>query len=637
MTTRLKTVHYTFPVTAAVVNNTLTTMTQITIYLPETGTKTFRSVIATMSTMITDTAAGNVTSRNLQCRLGAAAYTANNNANAYPNSGEDIFLFHSVDLTAHFTTNWTGASMTMDAQVQINSAATTAAETNCCVTVAITYEYDDTSTTQVKTVFIPLDMPVGALAITKPGAALSTIPNLTTDLPESTKVFRSVHIVVQGNISLNLGTVDPTLTFQLDSTAAHTTGIFEAALATDYYFRYVWDCSAVLVTNATNGWYAFASVAKFNHLQAYLVVTYEFDASANTGCRVSVMLPLDLVSPMGGVASADFQKGVRELFIEEPGTITTKQVAYYVFWTSANTISGLNMRIGAGAFVTYTDAGSGGVGSCAAMVRNDAAFTLTRGRNELNYDVYRTDTSDVGTNVSGFFIVNYNCSAKPTGGFGSENHTIFYNLGMTYDGAAAALRTSAAVAPVIPEVDYFISANGILLQFYGSGAEATAGAVGIVVERLTAEGGHQWELAYLDMSRTSPETGLYIQIGQIRTLFWRWPSDVKADRMNLETARKWLIYHIQASVGAWNQLDLMFTYHTQFFTVAGTVSGYADADGAGLTVELHRASDGELLKTTTTTAGGAYTFSWYDNTENVFTACFEDSTHVGTSPVGLAT
>jgi hypothetical protein len=62
------------------------------------------------------------------------------------------------------------------------------------------------------------------------------------------------------------------------------------------------------------------------------------------------------------------------------------------------------------------------------------------------------------------------------------------------------------------------------------------------------------------------------------------------------------------------------------------VSGYADADGAGLTVEIwHNSSPPEKVAEATTTTGGAYTATVYDNSLTHFATCREDSTHVGRS------
>ena len=215
MATRLKTVKYAFPALAALTNNTLTTLTQITIYLPETGTKTFRSVVAhvTMDDIITATG-GSLTTKTLNCRVGAAAYTSVANANTLTNSGENASFWLSADYTAHFTTNWTGASMTCDFQLQINqSTGTTTGMVNVCVTLDITYEYDDTSTTHVKTVMIPLNAPVAAIATT--ATTYDTIPVLDTYLPEASKVYRQIFVVMQGNEHRNAATTDHTLTLRI--------------------------------------------------------------------------------------------------------------------------------------------------------------------------------------------------------------------------------------------------------------------------------------------------------------------------------------------------------------------------------------------------------------------------------------
>lgn len=636
MATRLKTVQYAFPTLPSLLNNTLTGLTGITLYLPESG-KTFRSVVMRMSAQITGTTAGNLSTRRLDGRLGAAGFASNNNTTTYTGSGEDIHIFHDLDITSHFTTNWTGTSMTFDSQVQLTFTGGTPAITNVCVTIAITYEYDDTSATQVKTVYIPLDAPVGALATAKPGTAVATIPALNTDLPEASKVYRNQHIVVQGNITSSTGTTDQTLTMQLDATASHTSGIFEAAQATDYWFRYVWDCSEVLDESISMGFYIWSSQAKMNHLQTYLVVTYEFDATANTGCRVSLMLPMDLHSPMGGTTSENSQRGTRSLWIEEPGTITTKQIAFYPFWTQIAAIYTLNMRIGSGSFVTYTDTASVLAGSNGAMVRNDEAFTLNRGENELTFDIWRSDTADFGWGLSGFWIVNYNCSQKPINGFGSENHTIFGRLFNIFTGAAANTGTSTSNPYSIPDTDYYINSVGALLISYPNSTSTYAGVV-VSVERLAAEGGIEWEPIISDFAHADPESGLYTAYGQNKALFKRWPGDLDPNRLDLETSRRWKWDAVNI-VGVFLGIEIMITYHSQIYTVSGTVSGYADADGAGLTVKLHRTGVGEyseVVKETTTTAGGAFSFSWYDNTQNVFVSCYEDATHVGSSAPGLA-
>ena len=135
----------------------------------------------------------------------------------------------------------------------------------------------------------------------------------------------------------------------------------------------------------------------------------------------SLTLPMDLASPMGGTSATDYQRGSRELWIQE-ASITSNRVAYYVFWQQIAAISTLNMRIGTGAFVSYTDTAANTAGSNAAMVRNDAAFTLAHGRNSLNFDVWRSDTADFGWNISGFWLPT--TSLQPSGPSLSFSHPV---------------------------------------------------------------------------------------------------------------------------------------------------------------------------------------------------------------------
>ena len=235
MATRLKTVHYAFPTLAALTNNTLTNLTQITIFLPETGTKTFRSVVAhiTCDDIITATGGtiGTPNGRIFNFRLGAAAYTSIATTQTVTTSGENTSYHFTADYTAHFTTNWTGTSMTSDFQIHINqNAGTTTGMVNVGVTLEITYEYDDTSTTQVKSVMIPLNAPVSN--ITTAAVTYDTFPALDTYLPETSKVYRNMYIVVQGNEHRNAATTDHTMTINLGASTV-TTGNYEGALASD--------------------------------------------------------------------------------------------------------------------------------------------------------------------------------------------------------------------------------------------------------------------------------------------------------------------------------------------------------------------------------------------------------------------
>ena len=631
MATRLKTVQYAFPALASSVNNTLTNVAQITITLPETGTKTFRSVVAhlTCHDIITATG-GTMTTKTRALRLGAAAYNTVTNGNTLTNSGENISLFLSSDHTAHFQSNWTGTSMTCDFQFQINqSTGTTTGMANICVTLDITYEYDDTSTTQLKTVWIPLNAPTAA--ITTGAVTYDTAPALDTYLPETGKVYRNISLVVQGNTSNAGSNTDNTMTLNFGASTV-TTGSYEGALASDRFYRYVWNLTAAgfTGTGATQAFQMQSSVARMNHPQVWLQVTYEFDDTASTSIMNSLMLPIEIASPMGGTAAADAQRADRELWIQEPGTITLQRLAFYMFWDQAAAMAGLNIRLGTGSYTTYTDTAAQMCGGNAAMNRNDAptGVTLVRGRNNLQVDVYRTDTTDLGWNVSGFFIVNYT-SGKSALGSGAHNRTVIFNMLNTASGAANVLNTSTSKAVNISSPDYFVNAVGTR-YIYQTNSTGNAAGVSIQCERKVAEGGQKWELAYADAGHTDPEVGIRNCFSQCRTLFRRFPDDQDTERLDLEGTRRWRTA-LGNNAASFDHLDIIATYHNITYTVADNVSGFTGT----VTIDLHRQSNGEKVKSTTRSGDGPFSLTWYDNTEEMFISA-RDSTNSGRSAATLA-
>ena len=376
-----------------------------------------------------------------------------------------------------------------------------------------------------------------------------------------------------------------------------------------------------------------------NHAAFTMLVVFTFDStSANSG-NISLLLPMDFDSPMGGITSGDYQKATRELWIQEPTTITTQKSAFRFYWEQISAISALYFACGTQAFVSYTDTAATLCGGNCMQKTCDDNITYARGRNELSASVYRTDTTDKGWNLSGMWIVNYLCG-KPTNGWGEANRTVMWNIdviGATANQAVSAERTLAATAPIIPETDYFINGLGLLTQVTTSGTTAMY-SYSVFVERLVAEGGIIWERVYANPTHDDAEAGLRTFIAQMRTFFKRWNGDPGDDRMDLETSRRWRVYSGQNTTAYWT-MTIMMTYHTITKTVSGTVTG---SGGGTVYLYLHRADDntnqaGEKVLATSRSGNGAFSFTWYDNTENVYVSAFEDTTHMGRSENNVGT
>jgi hypothetical protein len=632
MATRLKTVQFAFPVLASLTNNTLTNLTQITVFLPESGTKTIKKawVEITMDDIITATG-GTVTTSTIDLRLGAAAYTSTTNAQTKANTGENISWQFTRDFTSHFTTNYTGTSMTCDLRLQINqSTGTTLGMVNVCAIVYVTYEYDDTSTTQIKTVYIPLNAPTASLPSTK--TSHDTIPALDTYLPEASKTYRNISIVTQGNLAA-ANTTDFTVTYELSSLGTHTTGNYEMALLTPRWCRYIWDVTSYITTNVTHTFNVWANkVNTFHSLQAYMVVTYEFNASTTTSVMNSINLPMEIDSPFGGTSAADFQRTTREFWVEETNPVFQK-LAFLMFWQNTAGVTGLNARIGTGSFVPYTQGTlSSSSGNIGLMIRNDSptGISLARGRNTLQMDCYHTSTTARGGNLGGFWIVNYT-SDVALDGIGSHNHTVLYPLFTQGTVTAEQQYITTAGAPSIPEANYFITSLGFSMNFMQGIAQQ---GVTIKAERLASgEGGLKFENVYSDMSANAAEIGVYTVFAQARTLFKRWTGDVDTERLDIETNRRYVVN--SASAVTWlNDLIMSFTYHSITSTVSGNIT---NSNGGTVDISLHRAATGEKVLETSRVGNGAYSFTWYDNTEDLYVEAYEDNTYKGRSGIGGAT
>ena len=100
--------------------------------------------------------------------------------------------------------------------------------------------------------------------------------------------------------------------------------------------------------------------------------------------------------------------------------------------------------------------------------------------------------------------------------------------------------------------------------------------------------------------------------------------------MDLETARKQRIY---GNALQNTSLKRIITTHAITYSVAGDVTG---SSGGTVTIDLYSDVSGLKLATTSRTGNGAYSLTWYDNTENVFTVARESGVLLGRSERALA-
>jgi hypothetical protein len=645
MATRLKTVAFPLPNLSSISTGITTNFTQITVDLPESS-KTFKSVWVDFAAndIITVYSAGGINEWRLGAQLNSSGYTTITNTNTITNSGENMSPFISQDFTSLFTTNWTGSttSMTFNLQVYLSqSGGSPGGFVSGSSILWITYEYEDSTTiTFVENAWIPMASNTTAIPTSK-GSARDTVPNLDSFLEYTGITYKHIMMIMEGNESLGASAGDFTLIIQLDEITALTGNTHVTTLNSHRYVREHFDLmsggSPIFTTNATHSFYAWAppTGSTMYHITYVMLVVFTYGSDSPNGNR-SLILPMNFVSPAGGVTDADYQKGSCELWIQEPETIITQKSAFKWYWEQGGPINSPYFRCGTQSFQISTDVASILCGGNCYQRTCDDNIVLTRGRNILTADVYRTDITDKMWGLSGIWYINYKCG-RPSGGWPNANHTILYSLSQYGTGAAAGEIDVSATSISIPETLYFINSLGVWINNIGAAIVAFYG-YNIVVERLLAEGGVQWKGVYVDSNYTDPEFGHRLVYSRMTDLFKRFPGDADPNKMDIETSRRWRIYSTMIITGWWSFI-VMMTYHSISYTISDTISG---SGGGTVNLFLHMNNTdtiipGKLLMTGSTIGDSSYSFTWYDNTQNVYVTAREDSTHLGRSRNALAT
>lgn len=626
MTTRTKTVEFIYPVNiASNAANTKRTFTGKTIYLPE-GSKVFKSVTLVATWADDATAASSPSNWILGIKLGAVAESTATVTDAYTNSGEAWTFRARRDVTSYFTTNWSGTSMTWEASIQQAVSVTQ----NHCVKLIITYEYDDTTTAHVKTIRIPVESTRSLMTTSYQTLGGATaIPAIGGSyLPEDTPVVRQVWVELWGNTA-DTGTTDFIATARINGATTLDWYDNEAALASGRWAYGVIDITAENLSSARSLEVIISpAVNRISQAGGMVCVTYEFNSSATTTVYNSLLIGgVDSVAQMGGTTAGDGDAWSRTIYINEPGTITMQESGVALFLNDSAAVT-VSVAVGAQADTSYVlTAATTQNGQYSVVHRIDAGgtagtagMTLTRGANEYVIST-RSTLGSAGWNLSGFLLLNYT-SSKATAGVGAHAQSRYFHLADTAADAQTRQVTNVTV-PTIPESWYYLL--GVVVDIAAMTGATSVQSLALLLERTSGLG---WDPAYVGMYRQDGETGFITPFGAARSIWSRWPGDPDTTKADIETSRAW---RMDTPANMWTSWGIWLTWHAHQWTIAGTVSGYADADGAGLTVKVFRASNDEHVLTLTTTAGGAFTSPWFDDTAELYCMVYEDGTHVGRS------
>lgn len=632
MATRTKTVEYAFDVD----NTSLATATRrdlasITLYLPETTSRTFKSVVVEVNCRSEGTAA--FTATLIGIKLGSTAFDDDTKTVTWTSTTDQFSLTMMRDVTSYFTSNFgSGSSQTCQVGMSFTGNATIAHS----VKIYITYEYSDADTTRVKTVRIPIESPTALLTTTLTELGTNQVPNLDSFLPEASKTYRAIWFEFSFNDAGN-GTVDTSLEVSLDAEAGVAICFCEAAANTAVVGRTFWRRDD-MTTSATHALKARsdAVTSRFTALSVLLCVTYEYDASSSTSIMNSLVIPLgDPRANAGYGTSTEKSRWSKDVWIEEPTTLAWAQSGVLVL-SGHGTSYTLSIAAGGQTARSYSmTSGSVQSGGMFTMHRIDSGGaagsglpTIGRGKNTITIDTYK-NAAGVDMLCGALLYLNYTSGKDGTAHGARHNQStawLAHERDATY--ATTPRYATLVTVPAIPESSYFINSIGVhgaIIHNMGTGVDYVG------VEQLSGENeGAGFYLAVNDYHARDTELGWWHFAGDLSPGFDRWTGDPSA-RMDPETSRKILVTSSSAQTFGMLGVMLWMTHHAHTAEATGTISGSA---GGTVNVYLHRKDTGELLASGSRSGNGSYTLAWYDDTLTCFVDAYEDGTHLGRSSDG---
>lgn len=639
---RTKTVEYSLSSSLDfVVSSSLRPFSDLIVYLPETGSRSFRNCFIEVFIEDDLAAATSVTGWKFHYKVGTGSAISSSNTVTISNTGENMSMLFYHDVTSVFSSSFGPSDLSQS--FTFGTLFTGSSTTNASVRLFCTYDYDDAAVTRVKTVVIPMDSYTGGTNATS-STIIDTIPALDTYLPETGKVYRDISIQLMGNDGCTqVSAIDTTsMSLKLDQGTPTPTGPINATLNSARLFKYIWNQNGI-DTTTTHSLSILSSLAgmAFNCISAQCLVTYEYNHSSSTRIMNYISLPTgDDVGVIGGTTATDRSRFQTEFLITEPAITMSRAGIYHSFMDSAAIafLPSVTQSAYSQSVKTYNTPSVALCGGWTIGTRFDSGasgsqgMALTSGSNILTVDWYRTGAGagSLGSSYSSYAIFNYE-SGKSAQSGGDANHSQVRKWLFAPLVASTTRRLITGSISLAESSSYYLTSLGVNLITYNSApannitltANCSGSDDGIGFGWIELRSGTQFQ---------DSEIAPISNIVRMDDTFRRYPTDPQTTTRLIPTRNRF--YSFESSNTTYMTGYFFATYHTLAFNLTGSVSGYT-GNGSGLTVNFHRSDTNELIASTTTNVGGSFQKTWYNNVIPIYAEVYQDDTHVGRS--GLST
>jgi hypothetical protein len=536
------------------------------------------------------------------------------NGSSYSNTSENNAHSIFIDATRLFQETFTGTSQTFDVELSYQAAnGFTGDLAVASGELFITYGAD-TQNTRIKTVMIPLTtLDNTGLSNSLNSIGTNELPDLASYLPEDSKVMRNFYIVVTGNdqcstvmsTEYRLKVGSATERYSIAITSGNITGNTIKLLYVDDNIS---TGSAQDIQMAVS-----ARHLNFRNWMMYAVATYEYDASTTTRTINTLMLPFETSSVTLPQDSPIYPEKIRKkFFIEEPGTINNVRVGAYVYFNDIANPT-LNIKdMSESTYKTITFIDNTRAGGFRYGYRLPTS-TLSRGQNEIGIDIYGLFASNAVPScwyTCGYFIVNYHSDVF-SGGIEKHNKVISC---LHQVQRINSFRNVSMNRLTNPLSEWFINDFGFVGEFYFATVVSNRLAVDtrFIVENPNNTEETKAVFGAGGMTCEASDSMFYDVIVGDRDKVKKYPGDLHDHRtVNLFNDGRFVTEYGYATVIGGSQT--ISSCHEISYTITGSVLGYS-GNGGGLTVTFYDGETSEVLFATTTSVGGTFTATWYDNT-----------------------
>jgi hypothetical protein len=605
-----------------------------TVYLPESGVnRTIRHAILRVGVSFNSVAA--IEHRFMQGRWGSAAWatvgTRWTTTNNFVPAGETTGDVFQVDVTSAMTAAWVSSDTSKQYDFRICQChrGEAAAGRHWITTgeLFITYEYDDTLTTQLNTLVIPLDGLTADLTTTLQTVGGSGgVPQLTSSgfIKEASPTIRDCYFVLPFNTN-EAGTTDWSLGLALDSESEATIGPFDAVNQSDYYMECIWRRADITTTAAHDLKMRVTNVAgaTIAHAGALMVVTYEYDHASSTVLTHTDVIPAQVgMTLTTGTAATERTFKTVEFWVE--GTnVGLLQSGAQITWQQSADPGTMEFAFGSQTARAYGATPADVSGPLSITQRFDAGgvagsgISFARGKNTLTISARATTTPTVAGGVMAMIYVNYYYD-KATNN--RHNTAMFPAYHFPNFGTPAAASVSGSLRFYINEASYFISSAGAVVNELVGATQGSTTRLSVKIgDNLgwVVEGGTSWNTD----ANLGPRWHACEGLEKVK----RWPTDPASNVVDpvaaactaslTSTAREIFAY-------CW------VNWHDYTFTTSLTISG---SSGGTVDVEVRDDATEERLVTGSRTGDGTVSVTWYDNTRDVIATAKESTTKSGQS------